>query len=200
MKKMIMTAVLVFFCTAVAGVSQAPVSPTNRTPQRDSGDKDAKRGTGLNAFPLGNELRMFYDINKNWPQNKSHMGFAEERCVIYSPKHAVQVGDFLIPADHIYLVFYQDKLMRIRVVNPFTSWQDRNLQFFNSTLAALTQKYGQVKSSEPLYNRYDGKYEWKTAERRVTLTYAILEYGLPSLEAALKKAVEQGKNISPSDL
>ena len=123
-----------------------------------------KRGSGLNAYKLGSSLRSFFDIQPMRPMNKSHRGWGEYKCKSYGPKQNLKIGDFTIPNDNVFLIFYKDRLMRIRVINPFSGRTGRNLTFFTSMLAALTQKYGSAKSSVPIYSKYDGKYEWKKRE------------------------------------
>lgn len=159
-----------------------------------------KRGSGLNAYKLGALVRDYFDIQPMRPMNKSHRGWGEYKCRTYGPKRSIKIGDFVIPNDNVHLVFYKDRLMRIRVINPFSGRSGRNLAFFTSMLAALTQKYGSVKSSVPIYSKYDGKYEWKKGNVRITLEYSRLVYSSISIEAELKKTIIKGKNISTSDI
>lgn len=203
--RVIRRARILYFLLTVLAVSmicrgvQTPAR-TRQTKKSRTTPQKQKRGSGLNAYKLGTFVRDYYDIKPMRPMNKAHLNWGEYKCKMYGPQHNIRLGDFTIPNDNVHLVFYKDRLMRIRVINPFSGKTGKNLVFFTSMLAALTQKYGPVKSSVPIYSRYDGKYRWQKGKTRITLEYARLEYALVSLEAKLKKAIKKGTKISISDI
>ncbi len=156
-----------------------------------------------NAFKnyvLGSNLKAFTNILKIKPDRGSLVKWDEVKCTFYMPEKSIKIGDFVIPNSNIYLVFYEKKLFRVRILNTFRGYKQRDLAFFSALLAALTQKYGSIKSSEPILTRHSGKYTWKTSTIKVRLIYSHLEYSFTSIERIIRKAVKKGKSIKLSDI
>jgi hypothetical protein len=174
-----------------AGVAQTPAS-TNQNA--------LAAGENFKGFRFGANLRDFYQINKVRPLTSSHVAGDEEGCQFYSPASDIQIGDFRIKQADIYLIFYKDRLLRVRIINTLNGRDEPDVKFFTGMRTALTQKYGNAPSKDQIFTKFDGRYEWKTETLRVSLSYSMLEYGWIELEKDLASANKQNTQIKSSDI
>jgi len=172
------------------------LSAANTKPVKKPIDKK----NSFQKYELGTELKDLPMLVKVRPSNNAHIAWDELNCQFYGLKWSTIIGDFTIPSQYVYFVFYKKKLLRIKLINPFRGTKGRDLAFFSALLAAFTQKYGSTKSTEPILTRYAGKYNWKTGKIRVQLTYASVIYSYLELEKQLRATMKKGKRIKNSDI
>lgn len=193
-----LTAILI-----LAGVlqvnAQAALPGSTVSASSNSGQVTAK-GESFKGFRFGTLVKDFYNIRKVRPLTTAHVAWDEDDCEFYSPNKDLEVGDFRIKREDIYLIFWQGRLFRIRIINTFRGSDEADLKFFSAMRAALTQKYGSAPSKEQVFTRYDGLYEWKTETLRIKLTYATLEYNWLELEQKLAKSLRKNTRITSNDI
>lgn len=190
-------AVLLTVLFAVAGAAQNTAA-SNTASQPAKKQVDAKNS--FKEYELGQPLSSFNDLIKVRPNRGSIVGKYEDKCEFYSPKEDVKIGDFTVQKEHIFLIFFNKKLMRIRIFNVLGSFGGRDLKFYQALLGALTTKYGQVKSTEPLWTPYAGDYQWKTDKITLRLRFERLEYTHIAVFGELRKTFEEGERITPADI
>jgi len=193
---------LVFVGGALSAQNHAPIaqqaetSPTAAEPAE--GDQ-APAGENFKGFRFGAKLAEFKNIHKVRPAPVM-IDWDENGCEFYGPSADLVIGDFTVSRSDVYLVFYKDQLIRIRLVNGFRSTDDQDFRFFSAMRAALTDKYGKVQSEEPEDTRFDGKYTWKTDKLRIVLTYSVLDYTWLGLERELRNEFKTPSKIKSTDL
>ncbi len=165
---------------------------TNQTP--------SAAGENFKGFRFGALVKDFYNIQKVRPLTAAHVAWDEEGCEFYSPARDIDIGDFRIKQSDVYLIFWKDRLLRVRIINTFSGREEADLKFFSAMRAALTQKYGNAPSKEQIFTRYDGQYEWKTQTLRVSLNYSSLEYSWAELERELAASFKKSTRINSSDI
>jgi hypothetical protein len=196
---------IAFALVLVGGVlfaqTQAPLSPqaSAGASSADPNEEQVPAGENFKGFRFGAKLSEFKNIHKVYP-GPVIIESDEIACEFYGPTNDVVIGDFTVSRGNIYLVFYKEQLVRIRLVNNFRSVDDQDYRFFTAMRAALTEKYGKVQSEEPEDTRYDGKYTWKTNTLRIVLTYSVLDYCWLELERDLLKTFRTPSSIKGSDL
>ena len=173
-------------------------TPAAGLAQTNQGSQPA--GENFKGFRFGAHRKDVYRILKVRPIRAAHVAEDEEGCEFYSPEKDIQIGDFTVRQGDIYLVFWKDRLMRIRIINTFSGMDDVDIKFFSAMRGALTQKYGNAPSKEQIFTRYDGLYEWKTPTLRVNLQYSMLEYGWIELERELAASLKKSTRINSNDI
>ncbi|MDR2733686.1 MAG: hypothetical protein LBC99_03450 [Spirochaetota bacterium] len=162
-------------------------------------EEQAPSGENFKGFYFGAKLKDFKNILKIRPAPVM-IDWDENGCDFYSPKADIVIGDFTVNRSDIYLVFYKEQLVRIRLVNNFRSVDDQDYRFFNALRTALMDKYGKVQSDEPEGTRFDGRYTWKTDKLRIVLTYSALDYNWLDLERELRSEFKTPSKITSTDL
>lgn len=198
--------VLLMLLSAGVVVAQTPAKDAKGTKSdsgtaaQPAGKKNVDPKNSFKEYELGQDLSSFTEITKVRPNRSSIIGKYEEKCTFYNPKQDIKIGDFTVEKKHVYLIFFNKKLMRVRIYNMIGSFGNRDLKFYQALLAALTTKYGQVKSTEPLWTPYAGEYSWKTRKITVKLRFEKLVYTHIATLKALRATFDEGERINPSDL
>jgi hypothetical protein len=165
-----------------------------------AGERQSPEGENFRGFRFGAPLSEFTNIHRVRP-NSILIENDERTSEFYSPGWDIQIGDFTVCRSDFYLIFYKDRLARIRVVNSFRAGiDDQDYRFFSALRAALTQKYGKVQSSEPEHTRFDGRYTWTTDTLRIVLTYTLLEYAWLDIEREMQREFRTPIRINSTDL
>lgn len=151
-------------------------------------------------FRLGAPLKELSYLVKVRPSHPAHVAGDEFGLPFYGLTKPILIGDYKIKHSDIYFVFYKKSLFRIRIFNQFSGKNGRDLDYFRSMLTALTVKYGSVKSVEPIWTRFNGKYVWKTDKIKVVLRYESLEYTHLGLEKMRTKELKKDKKIRSADI
>jgi len=196
-----LVSVFIFGGALLAEEHPAKVSPmfTQEASPAASAEEEVPAGENFKGFRFGANLNEFKTIRR---ANPSPVLIAEDEvsCAHYGPGTGIEIGDFRVPPGDIYLVFYKDRLVRIRILNSFRSGNDQDHRFFTAMRGALSEKYGKAESEEPELTRYDGRYTWKTATLRVVLTYPMLEYTWLDLEREMYQEFKIPSRIKSTDL
>lgn len=191
------------FAVSVADPQTAsPLSRAATSPEVTSTalTQQIPEGEGFKGFRFGAPLKDFFGIVKIRPLSPAHVAGDEENCEFYCPPKDLVFGDFKVRMSDVYLVFYKERLMRIRIFNTFSSRDDVDTRFFTAMRTALTQKYGNAPTKEQILTKFDGIYEWKTEKLRVGLSFTTLEYGWLALEKELAASMKKPSRISSSDI
>ncbi len=151
-------------------------------------------------YRLGAPLKELTFLVKVRPSHPAHIAGDESGLAFYSSPKDIKIGDYKISHSDIYFIFYKERLFRIRIINQFSGKKGRDLDYYRSMLTALTVKYGNVKSTEPIWTRFNGKYTWKTDKIKVILKYESLEYTNLELEKMRENEIKKGKKIRSSDI
>jgi hypothetical protein len=173
-----------------------PLAAEDVRPEEKKPDANAS----FREYELGQPLDRFPALKPRRPGNASHIKADEDGCEFYGLPEDIEIGNFLISKNDIYFVFYQRRLLRIRIMNSFHGRDDRDLAFFQAMRTALTEKFGNASAKGDILMRYDGEYEWKTEVMRISLQYLFLEYTFLKLEKSLHETIRQQKQIRASDI
>jgi len=179
-------------------INNKPTTVTNRKVMKSITIVDKKNS--FKKFRLGAPLTELSFLRKVRPSHPAHIEGDEIGLQFYGLPKSIFIGDYEIKNSDIYFVFYKKKLFRIRIINQFSGKNGRDLDYFRSMLTALTVKYGSVKSIEPIWSRFNGKYVWKTDKIKVMLRYEYLEYTHLGLEKIRAKELKTDKKIRSADI
>lgn len=181
------------------GVSQ----PVTNSPAKAKTKPAARQATGqtFQKYTLGQARKDITAILPSAPLKGSHLMWDEVDCRYFRPAKPLKLGGFTVQPQYVYLIFYQDRLFRMRVMNNVSGKRGADLAYYKSLKQALTSKYGQPRSREKVWNRYDGNYEWKTATgARITLTYVYLQYSHIKTEDEIHRIHKKKKQVTSSDI
>ncbi len=187
--------VMIIFLLAAAGID---AQDTTAEPEPVPVERT---GPSFQNFYFGAHINEFERyLVRGRPAVGSHVKGEERGCEFFISRTPLDIGGYTIPITDAYFIFYNKKLVRVRIINTFGSYRNEAMNYFKDVLAGLKEKYGDTETVEQIWTRYDGRYIWEKDDLVIDFNFDSLEYTYKPLYEQLIKDVERERTIRSADL